>query len=113
VGRGGQGRAAAVRRCHQPRRTTQPLPPAVLCRCGQTPNERVRCRVVRVVRSMQGANLMGKLLWTQAYRQEVWDSRINTNKAIVQSHTHTRHTHTAPTAHAPHRTHRTHRTRNL
>jgi NAD dependent epimerase/dehydratase family enzyme len=33
---------------------------------------------------MQGANLMGKLLWTQAYRQEVWDSRINTNKAIVR-----------------------------
>jgi hypothetical protein len=33
---------------------------------------------------MQGANLMGKLLWTQAYRQEVWDSHINTNKTIVR-----------------------------
>jgi hypothetical protein len=52
---------------------------------------------------------MGKLLWTQAYRQEVWDSRINTNKAIVQSR-HTPHTHTP---HAPHTPHTPHRTRNL
>lgn len=35
--------------------------------------------------NLAGANLMGKLLWTQAYRQEVWDSRINTNKAIARA----------------------------
>jgi len=35
--------------------------------------------------NLAGANLMGQLRWTQEYRQQVWNSRVGTNKAIARA----------------------------
>jgi len=35
--------------------------------------------------NLSGANLMATLLWTNSYRQEVWDSRINTTQTIAHA----------------------------